>query len=113
VTGGARYEPNRTIPPGVGPATTDDLTNWPPTVTLDRMAPDDSLAGITFSFDDPDIGDWMLLPTDGRAATYHLGNFAGYLRSTVADALGGEAFSQVPTANGPALSHVPEVVDHR
>ena len=97
------------IPAGVGPATTDDLTNWPPTVTLDGMAPDDSLARITFSFDDPDIGDWMLLPTDGLAATYHLGNFAGYLRSTVADALGGEAFSQVPTANGPALSHVPKL----
>jgi hypothetical protein len=84
------------IPPGVGK-----------TAELSAMAPDDSLARIEFTYQDPDVADWMLLPTGGLPATYHRGVFAGYLASATADALGGAAFSPVPSASGPADFHAP------
>ncbi len=74
---------------------------------LDAIAPDDSLVGVRPSIDDPDIDRWMLVPTDGSPATFHDGQFAGFLLASRADELGGDPFAPVPGALVPPVGHAP------
>jgi hypothetical protein len=90
-------------------AAADSTSSAPAQVRLGQMAPDDSLAQIEASYDDPDITDWFLLPTDGIPGTYHRGGFAGYLGSSVADALGGGPFALVPGVEAPEVSRAPKL----
>ena len=76
---------------------------------LEQLAPDDSLVQIETAYDDPDITDWFLLPTDGGPGTYHRGELAGYLSTSVADGLGGAAFAVVPGLDAPSVGHAPKL----
>ena len=65
-----------------------------------------SLARIVVDRDD--LTDWFLLPTDGVPGTNHRGVFAGFLPSSVANSLEGDAFAPVTDAGSPAVRQAPK-----
>lgn len=82
------------------------------TAHVGAIAPDDSLVQIAMEHLDPDITEWLLMPTNGPTGTYHVGEFAGFVRSEVGDGLGTAAFGPLGVSV-PAVGHAPRLPSSR
>jgi hypothetical protein len=76
-------------------------------IELFGVAPDASMVGLEAFVDGGDHT--IVMPTDGRPSTYHVGRLAGYLRTDVADRIAGEPFRSVAGTTAPAVGARPVV----